>query len=61
MTRTINSYFPKSGDSTFSLKLNMNLLSEQVRRKLKVTMREKLRHHFSSIAGTVIIMIMIIY
>jgi uncharacterized membrane protein len=38
----------------------MNLPSEQVRRKLKITMREKLRHHFSSIADTVIIIIIII-
>ena len=60
VTLTINNYYPKSGDSTFSLRLDMNLPSEQVRRKLKITMREKLCHHFSSIARTVVVVVVVV-
>ena len=66
MALTIKNYFPKktlgiySRDSTFSVRLDMNLPSEQVRRKLKTAMREKLRHHFSSIVDIVVVVIIII-
>jgi hypothetical protein len=38
----------------------MNLPSEQVRRKLKITMREKLRHYFSPIADTVVVVVVVV-
>jgi uncharacterized BrkB/YihY/UPF0761 family membrane protein len=38
----------------------MNLPSEYVRRKLKITMREKLRHHFSSIAHTIVVIAVVV-
>jgi len=38
----------------------MNLPSEQVRRKLKITMSEKLRHRFSSIANTVVVVVVVV-